>query len=128
MSPTNLAVKLKVQASSLNATILAVVTAVGGLVVGLGVISPDQQGIIIAVTTGSIGISGLIANAIHTGAIEPSAITAAVVAVAVQAVALLVSFAVIANVTAGTVIAIVTAVVLAGAQIAHALLSKTAPA
>lgn len=128
MSPAATALRLKVQASSVNATILAVVTAVAGLIVGIGVISPDQQGIIIAATTASIGAAGLIANVIHTGSIEPSAIVAAVVAAVLQVVSLLVSFAWISNATAGTVISITTAVVLFLAQIAHALLSKQVPA
>lgn len=116
--------KLKVQASSLNATILAVVTALTGMVVGLGVINSAQEGMIIAVTTGGIGVSGLIANAIHTGSIEPSAVTTAVLAVVGQVVSLVVSFAWISNVTAGTVISITTAVVGAAAVIAHSLLSR----
>src|ERR1700735_2026113 len=97
---TSSAIKLKVQASSLNATILAVVTALAGMVVGLGLINSAQEGLIIATTTGGIGAAGLIANAIHTGSIEPSALTTAVLAVVGQAVSLIVSFALISNETA----------------------------
>jgi hypothetical protein len=124
MSPSTLTLRLKVQASSLNATILAVVTALAGMVVGLGLINSAQEGLIIATTTGGIGVAGLIANAIHTGSIEPSALTTAILAVVVQAVSLIVSFALISNETAGTVISIITAVVGAAAVIAHALISK----
>jgi uncharacterized membrane protein YeaQ/YmgE (transglycosylase-associated protein family) len=124
MSSPALTLRLKVQASSLNATILAVVTALAGMVVGLGLINSAQEGLIIAATTGGIGVAGLIANAIHTGSIEPSALTTAVLAVVGQAVALVVSFALISNETAGTVISIVAAVVGAAAVIAHALISK----
>ena len=118
--------KLELQASSLNATILAVVTAVGGLIVGLGVISSSQEGVLVAVTTSGIAAAGLLANAIHTGKIEPSAIVTSVVSVVTQAVALAVSFLWITEATAQHVVVIVTAVVLAAAQIAHALLSKQA--
>ena len=118
--------KLKLQASSANATILAVVTAVGGLIVGLGVVSSQQEGVLVAVTTSGIAAAGLLANAIHTGKIEPSAIVASVVSVVTQAVALAVSFLWITEATAQHVVVIVTAVVLAAAQIAHALLSKQA--
>jgi hypothetical protein len=124
MPPATVTPKLRVQASSLNATILAVVTALGGLIVGLGLVTSNQEGIIIATTTAAIGAAGLVANAIHTGSIEPSAIVTSVGAVVAQAVALLVSFAWISDATAGTVAAVTTAVVLALAQIAHALLSK----
>lgn len=118
--------KLELQASSANATILAVVTAVGGLIVGLGVVSSQQEGVLVAVTTSGIAAAGLLANAIHTGKIEPSAIVASVVSVVTQAVALAVSFLWITEATAQHVVVIVTAVVLAAAQIAHALLSKQA--
>jgi hypothetical protein len=128
MSPSALTLRLKAQASSLNATVLAVVTAVAGMVVGLGLINSAQEGLIIATTTGGIGIAGLVANAIHTGSIEPSALTATVLAVVGQAVSLVVSFALISSETAGTVISIVTAVVAAAAVIAHALISKQVPA
>jgi hypothetical protein len=124
VSPATITVKLKVQASSVNATILAVVTAIGGLIVGLGVISSTQEGILVATTTSGIAAAGLIANAIHTGAIEPSAIVTSVVAVVTQAVALAVSFLWITEAQAQRVVVIVTAVVIAAAQLAHALLSK----
>jgi FtsH-binding integral membrane protein len=124
MTTSTLALKLKVQASSLNATILAVVTALAGMVVGLGLINSAQEGLIIATTTGGIGVVGLLANTIHTGNIEPSALTTAVLAVVGQAVSLIVSFALISNETAGTVISVITAVVGAAAITAHALLSK----
>lgn len=123
---TPVAVKLKLQASSRSATILAVVTALAGLIVGLGIITSQQEGILVAVTTSGIAAAGLLANAIHTGQIEPSAIVAAVVAVVTQAVALAVSFLWISEATAQHVVVIVTAVVLAVAQVAHALLSKQA--
>lgn len=118
---------LKAQRASATATILAAVTVIAGLVVGLGVISPDQQGIIVAITTATIAVAGLISHAIHTGSIEPSALVVGVSAVIAQAVALLVSFAWISEVTAGTVIAVSSAVVIAAAQIAHALLSRQLP-
>jgi hypothetical protein len=125
--PSANALRLTVQKSSTTATILAIVTAVAGMIVGLGIISPTQEGILVAVTTGSIGVAGLVANAIHTGSIEPSALTTAVLAVVGQAVSLVVSFALIDNTTAGTVISITSAVVFAAATIAHALLSKQVP-
>jgi hypothetical protein len=118
--------KLELQASSLNATVLAVVTAVGGLIVGLGVITSSQEGVLVAVTTSGIAAAGLLANAIHTCKIEPSAIVVSVVSVVTQAGALAVSFLWITEATAQHVVVIVTAVVLAAAQIAHALLSKQA--
>lgn len=124
MSSAAVALRLRLQASSLNATILAVVTAVGGMIVGLGVISSTQEGIIVAATTSGIAAAGVIANAIHTGSIEPSAITTSILAVAGQAVSLIVSFALISNAEAGTIISIITAVVGAAAVIAHALLSR----
>jgi uncharacterized membrane protein YeaQ/YmgE (transglycosylase-associated protein family) len=124
MSPSTLTLRLKVQASSLNATILAVVTALAGMIVGLGLINSAQQGLIIATTTGALAAAGVLANALHTGSIEPSALTTTILAVVGQAVALVVSFALISNETAGTVISIITAVVGAVAVIAHALLSK----
>lgn len=128
MSPSNVALCLKVQASSLNATILAVVTALAGLIVGVGIISPDQQGIIIAATTSGLAAAGVIANAVHTGSIEPSAIETSILAAVGQVVSLIVSFALISNETAGTVISVSTAVVGAAVVIAHALLSKQVPA
>jgi hypothetical protein len=121
---TVVAAKLKVQTSSENATILAVVTAVAGLIVGLGIITSQQEGILVAVTTSGIAAAGLLANAIHTGQIEPSAIIASIVAVVVQALSLAVSFLWITEAQAQHVVVVVTAVVLAVAQIAHALLSK----
>jgi hypothetical protein len=114
----------KVQASSGTATILAVVTALTGLVVGLGFINSTQQGILIAVTTSGIAAAGLLANAIHTGQIEPSAIAASVAAVLAQALSLAVSFLWISEAQAQHVVVIVTAVVLAVGQVAHALLSR----
>jgi hypothetical protein len=116
--------KLKIEASSRSATILAVVTSLGGLVVGLAIVTPSQEGILIAVTTSGIGLAGLLANAIHNGMIEPSAIVASVGAVVGQAVSLAVSFLWITEVTAQHVVVIVTAVVLAVAQVAHALISR----
>jgi hypothetical protein len=124
MSQVNMAVKLQVQKASANATILAIITAVGGLAVSLGLIGVNQQGIISAATVAALSAAAVIANAIHTGNIEPSAITTAVIAVVGQAVSLLVSFALIDNTEAGTVIAIATAAIGAAAMIAHALLSK----
>lgn len=120
--------RVKAQSSSLNATVLAVVTALGGLVVGLGFISPSQDGLLVATTVSGLGAVGLIANVIHTGSIEPSAITAAVIAVVGQALSLAVSFAWISSATDRHVVVILTAVVLAAAQIAHALLSRTVTA
>ena len=128
MSPSILAQKLHTQTSSLNATILAVVTALGGLVVGLGVISTGQDGILIAATTSGIAAAGVIANALHTGSINPSAIEVSILAAIGQVVSLVVSFALISNATAGTVISISTAVVGAAVIIAHSLLSKQVPA
>jgi hypothetical protein len=125
---SNVALKLKIQASSANATILAVITALAGMVVGLGIITSAQEGLITAATTGGIAAAGLIANAIHTGSIEPSSLVVTVIAAVSQVVALVVSFALISNVEAGTIISIVTAVVGAAAVIAHALLSKQVPA
>lgn len=122
------ALKLKVEASSANATILAIITALGGLAVSLGVIGVNQQGIVSAATVAGLAVAGVIANAIHTGSIEPSAIVTAVLAFVGQVVALVVSFAWISNTEAGTIIAIVTAVVGAAATIAHALLSRQVPA
>jgi len=125
---TKLALKLKVQASSLNATILTVVTALTGMIVGLGLISSVQEGLIIATTTSGIAVATLIANAVHTGSIEPSALTTGILAGVGQAVSLVVSFALISNTTAGTVVSLTTAVVGAAVVIAHALLSKAVPA
>ena len=122
MSATTL--KLKVQASSLNATILTVVTALVGMGVGLGLINSAQEGLTIAATTSGIGVAGLFANAIHTGQIEPSAITTAVLALVGQIASLILSFAIINNTEYGEIISITTAVVGAGAIIAHALISK----
>ena len=91
-------------------------------------ISSTQEGVIVAVTTSAIAAAGVVAHAIHTGNIEPSAISSSVLALGTQVVALLVAFVVIGSGTAATVTAIVSAVVLAAAQIAHALLSRQAPA
>ena len=126
MSPSNVGLQLKLQASSFNATLLAVVTALGGLVVGLGLISSSQEGLLVATTTSGIAAAGLLANAIHTGAIEPSAIVVSVMAVVTQGVALLVSFLFISEAEAAHIVVIVTAVVIAVAQIAHSLISKQA--
>jgi hypothetical protein len=120
--PMKLAVK--VENSSMTATILAVVTALGGLIVGLGLITSSQEGLLVATTTSGIAAAGLLANAIHTGAIEPSAIVTSVVAVVAQVVALLVSFLLISEAEAAHIVVIVTAGVLAVAQVAHALISK----
>ena len=125
---SNRAAALKATAESANATIVAVVTAIAGLIVGLGVINPGQQGIIISTTTAGLAAAGLVANAIHNGTIEPSALATSVLAVVGQAVSLVVSFAWISNTQAGTVISISTAVVFAAAQVAHALLSRKVPA
>ena len=124
----SLLARVQLEAKSASATILAVVTTVGGLIAGFGIISNTQEGVIVAVTTSAIAAAGVIAHSIHTGAIEPSAISSSVIALATQVVALLVAFVVIGSGTAATVIAVVSAVVLAAAQIAHALLSKQAPA
>jgi hypothetical protein len=121
---STVSLRLKVQASSLNATILAVVTSIGGLIMGLGVITSAQDGLLVATTIAGIAAVGLIANAIHTGNIEPSALTTAIIAVVAQVVALAVSFLWITEATAQHVVVIVTAIVIAVAQIAHALLSR----
>lgn len=124
MSSNSLRLRLKLQLESVNATILAIITSLGGLVVGLGFMTSTQEGILVGATTSGIAVAGLFANAIHSGAIEPSALVASVMAFVGQALSLLVSFLFITEATAQHVVVIVTAVVLAGAQIAHALLSK----
>ncbi len=115
---------VKVEASSAKATILAVVTALVGLGVGLGLFGPHVEGIIIACTTDGIVVVGLITHAIHSGKIEPSAFTTAVLALVGQVVVLFVAFGVITNATASHVLAIAAAVVFAAAQVVHALLSR----
>jgi hypothetical protein len=124
MTQTDYGLRLKLEASSKTATILAVVTALVGLIVGLGIITSAQQGLLIATTTSGLAVASLIANAIHTGQIEPSAIQVAILTLAGQVLALLVSFLVIKETTAQHVTVIVTAVVFAAVQIAHALLSR----
>ncbi|HEY1690047.1 MAG TPA: hypothetical protein VGF95_14425 [Solirubrobacteraceae bacterium] len=120
---------VQAEASSKTAMILAVVTALAGLAVGLGIFGPHIEGVIIACTTDGIVVVGLIANSIHTGQIEPSAIATAVLALIGQVVALIVAFALISDATASHVLAIAASVVLAGVQIAHALWSRNiAPA
>jgi hypothetical protein len=120
--------KVKLESSSISATVLVVVTALGGLIVGLGVITSTQEGILIAATTAGIAAAGVIANAIHSGQISPSAIEVSVLSVVAQAVALAVSFLWITNGVAAQVTVIVTAGVIAVANIAHALLSRQVPA
>lgn len=126
MPPITPTRQLALQRASATATILAVVTALAGMVAGLGIIDSAQQGLIIAATTSGIAAAGLIANAIHTGQINPSGLTTAILATAGQVVALVVSFAVINNTEAGSIISIITAVVGAAAVIAQALLSRQA--
>jgi hypothetical protein len=116
--------RLKIQAKSSTATILAIVAAVAALGVGLGIFGTNIEGIIIAATSDGVIVAGLIANAIHTDSIEPSGLLTAVLAFVGQVVALLVSFSLITNAEASHVVAIAAAVVLAGVTIAHALLSK----
>jgi hypothetical protein len=123
---SSVALKLKLESMSATATAFAVVTALVGLVVGLGIINSTQEGLLVALTTSGLGVVGLIANSIHSGLIEPSALVAAVMSVVVQAVALAVSFLWISQTTAAHVVVIVSAVVLAVAQVAHALLSRQA--
>ncbi len=124
VSPHRFATVQAAAQSSIGATILAIVTSLGGLAVGIGVIGANQQGFIIAATSSGMVVAGLIANAVHTGKIEPSPLIMTIGTFVAQVVALLVSFAWIGEGTAARVIAITTAVVLAAVQIAHAYLSK----
>jgi len=112
------------QSESVAGTILAVVTTIAGLIVGLGIISSIQEGLIVSITTGAIAAAAVIANAIHTNSINPTAIETAVLAVAAQVVALLVSFGIVESTATGSIIAVVSAVVIAAATIAHALIAK----
>jgi len=123
-SPALIAARAQATAQSLSATILAVVTTLGGLIVGLGVISSEQDGIIIAVTTASLGAVGAITAAIHSHQINPSALQASILAVVTQGIVLAVSFALISNATAGLVLSVTSAVLLAAVQIAHAIFSR----
>ena len=119
-----LAAKAAATAESVNGTIVGVVTAIGGMIVGLGIISSSQEGTIVAITTAGIAAAGVLANAIHTGSINPSAIQASVLSVVGQVVVLIVSFGVISDTAAGVVISSISAGVLAVAQIAHALTAR----
>ncbi len=115
---------VQAEASSHVATILAVVTSIAGMFVGLGLIGPHVEGIIIACTTDGIVVVGLITNAIHSDRIEPSAFITSVIALVTQILMLIVAFGFISNATASHVFAIASAVVIAVAQVAHALLSR----
>ena len=69
-------------------------------------------------------LAGLVSHSIHTDLIEPTAVAAALGAVAVQAAALAVSFGVIGQGTASTIVAITVAATLALCQLAHAVLAR----
>lgn len=114
--------------SSVVAAVVASISQILALVVGFGIINSTQEGAIIALTVAGVNAGGLIAHAIHTGKIEPSALEAGLLALAAQVVALVVSFAVIGASTAATITSIVIAVVGAVAQVAHALQSRKVPA
>lgn len=114
----------KAEVLSTKATILTIVATLAALGVGLGLFGPHIEGTIIACTTSGIVVVGLISNAIHTGKIEPSAFVAAIVGLGAQVLILIVAFGLISNATASHVLAIVSAVVIAAAQIAHALVSR----
>lgn len=126
-SGQHLAAVLQAESSSKVAAILAGVSQIIALIVSFGVISDAQEGIIIALTTAGVNLGGVIAHALHTGKINPSATEMYGLALVSQLVALLVSFAVIGQSTAATVIAVTTAVLAAGVQVAHALQSKKVP-
>lgn len=126
MSTTDLAaLKATAKESSIATTVLAIVAAVAGLGVGLGIFGANVEGIIIAATADGVVVVGLVVKAVHTGTIEPSGTLTAVLAFVGQAVALLVAFGLITDATASHVVAIVSAVVIAGLAVAHALLDRT---
>lgn len=118
-----LAAVLQAESSSKTAAILAAVSQIVALVVGFGIINSAQEGAIIALTTAGVNLGGLIAHSIHTGKINPTATETYALAFVGQLVSLLVSFALVGPSTAATVIAITTAVLAAGVQIAHAVQS-----
>lgn len=111
--------------SSLFAALIAGLTQILALAVGFGVLNNTQSGAIIALTTAGINAGALIAHAIHTGRIVPSALQTHLLALGAQLVALLVSFALIGPGTAATVTSITTAVLGAAFVVAHAMLSHT---
>lgn len=119
---------LQAESSSKTAAVLAAVSQIVSLIVGFGIINSAQEGAIIALTTAGVNLGGLIAHAIHTGKINPSATETYALALVTQGVFLLVSFAVIGKSTAATVVAVTVAVLTAGIQVAHALQSKKVPA
>lgn len=113
--------------SSLAAAFIASLSQIVALIVGFGVVNNTQAGLIIAVTTAAVNAGGVIAHAVHTGKINPSAVETHLAALAAQLVALLVAFAWIGSGTAATITSITVAVLGAALQIAHALQSQKVP-
>jgi len=113
--------------SSVVAAVIAAVSQILALVVGFGIINSTQEGAIIALTTAAVNAGALIAHAVHTGKINPSAVETHLLALVVQIVALFVAFALIGPSLAATITAVTIAVLGAAAQIAHALQSQKVP-
>lgn len=113
--------------SSVTAAVIAALSQILALIVGFGIINSTQEGVIIGVTTAAVNAGALIAHAIHTGKINPSAVETHLLALVAQVVALFVAFAVIGTGTAATITAATIAVLGAAVQIAHALQSQKVP-
>lgn len=113
--------------SSIAAACIAALSQILALIVGFGVISSTQEGLLIAVTVAGVNAGALIAHAIHTGKINPSAVETHLLALAGQVVALLVAFALIGSGTAATITSITVALLGAAVQIAHGLQSQKVP-
>lgn len=110
--------------SSSTATILTVVGALAALGASLGIFGANVEGALIAATSSGVVVVGLLANAFHTGRIEPSALQMGVLAFVGQAALLALDFGLVANATASHIVAITGFVTAAAVQIANALLSR----
>jgi hypothetical protein len=112
--------------ASVGAVVLTLATVLGSCAVSLGVLNTQQAGIVSAATTSAVAIAALIAHAIHSGRIEPSALGAAIGGFGAQVAVLAASFGAFGT-RAGTIVSILSGVAIAAAQIAHALVSRKVP-
>lgn len=117
--------RAKVAEESVNGKIVAVVSTLASLVVSLGFIDSAEESAIVVGSTALLNVVGSVTHALHSGKINPSGLSTYIGTVVAQACVLGVSFGIWGASASTEIVAVSSAVVLAGLQIAHALFSRS---
>lgn len=115
------------ESTSRTAALIAGLSQILAVIVGFGILNSTESGAIINVAVAGINAGGFVVYILHTGKISPTAVETHLLALVAAAASLGVSFAIWGQSTATIVIAAVTTVGGALAQIVHAYLSRTVP-